>query len=496
MGPSTIPQENHEISGSEEQVARIDILRGRSILVILILLIGDILSIGFAFWLATEIRAALIPLIGGVIRWDIFLPLLELNLISILITYTLTGLYPGFGRTAVEEMQQIFYSLTLGYGVLGIAIYFQKTGPEFPRFVFLAGWALACLFNLIVRFTIRNRASLLKWWGTPVVVVGPITETCDVVEKLLRSRRLGLKPVLIVDKTAPSNQPNILGLPVIQSPSHLQEVISRNPIQYAVYVEAPGDSHFETRAELSWLSKFFPTVLVVLANSPLGSLWVRTMDLEGRLTLRAQYHLLDKKSTYLKRAFDVVLGILLAVLALPLFIVIMVLIKLDSPGPAFHSNERLGLGGKRIRYLKFRTMSFDAEQRLEELLGRDPLVRQEYHKHHKLANDPRVTRMGKILRKFSLDELPQLWHVLQGEMSLVGPRAYLPSELKDMGTYADLIFQIRPGLTGWWQVMGRHATTFQHRLQLDEYYLSNWSLWLDIYILLKTGWVLLSGSGV
>jgi lipopolysaccharide/colanic/teichoic acid biosynthesis glycosyltransferase len=100
-----------------------------------------------------------------------------------------------------------------------------------------------------------------------------------------------------------------------------------------------------------------------------------------------------------------------------------------------------------------------------------------------------------LLRKFSLDELPQLWHVLLGDLSLVGPRAYLPEELAEMGSYANIILQIRPGLTGWWQVMGRHTTTFQHRLQLDEYYLSNWSLWLDIYVLIKTAWVVLSGHG-
>jgi lipopolysaccharide/colanic/teichoic acid biosynthesis glycosyltransferase len=140
-------------------------------------------------------------------------------------------------------------------------------------------------------------------------------------------------------------------------------------------------------------------------------------------------------------------------------------------------------------------MVIDADQRLAELLQMDPQAQREYQAHHKLAHDPRATRVGRILRKFSLDELPQLWHVLKGELSLVGPRAYMPSELQDMGEYADLILKIRPGITGWWQVMGRHSTTFQHRLQLDEYYLSNWSLWLDVYILLKTGWVLLSGHG-
>jgi len=268
-------------------------------------------------------------------------------------------------------------------------------------------------------------------------------------------------------------------------------------IHDAVFIESPGSGAAPTqRQTIRWLSNHFRTVLVVPADSPLGSLWVQTMDLEGRLTLQTHYHLLDRRSTFMKRAFDLVLGSILTILLAPLLLLIALLIKIDSSGPVIYAQNRLGLNGKLFRYLKFRTMIIDADQQLDEILESDPLARQEYKQHHKLRRDPRVTRVGRFLRKFSLDELPQLWHVLNGEMSLVGPRAYLSSEYAEMGSYTDLIFQIRPGITGWWQVMGRHSTTFKHRLQLDEYYLSNWSLWLDIYILFKTGWVFLSGHGV
>ena len=179
----------------------------------------------------------------------------------------------------------------------------------------------------------------------------------------------------------------------------------------------------------------------------------------------------------------------------PFYLLIALLIRLDSPGPVLYSQERIGLNGKRINYLKFRTMQMDAEQRLQYLMEHDPQIRLEYETYHKIALDPRVTRVGRMLRKFSIDELPQLYHVISGEMSLVGPRAYMQSEYPHMGSYTELILQVRPGLTGWWQVMGRHTTTFQQRLQLDEYYLSNWSLWLDFYILLKTGWVVVTGIG-
>ncbi len=477
------------------QETKIQILAGRSILVILILLVGDLVSFSLAFALATGIRSAAIAWIGGVLRWNAFIHLLQLNLVIILIAYLLMGLYPGFGLTAVEEMRLIFNALTLGYGVLSLAVYFQRAGLEFPRSVFVMGWIFACLFNTTIRFVIRNRASLYKWWGMPVVVIGPGVQSDEVIEKLLHSRRMGLRPVLVLDEAASVESRDIRDVPIIRSQDLLQDLIAKYRIHYAILVESPQDTRQEVRNQLNWLSRFFPTVLVALADSPLGSLWVRTMDLEGRLTLKAQYHLLDPRSVFIKRIFDIILSSIVAVLTLPLLLLIALLIKVESHGPVFYAQERLGLRGKKFRYLKFRTMVVDAETRLSELLQEDSKASQEYQKHHKLANDPRITRVGRFLRKFSLDELPQLWHVLNGEMSLVGPRAYLISEFHDMGDSANLILQIRPGVTGWWQVMGRHNTTFQHRLQLDEYYLSNWSLWLDIYIVMKTGWVVFSGQG-
>lgn len=505
---------------------------GRTSLVILVLLIGDMLSFVLAFGLATYIRYAMIPWIGGVILWDVFLPLLYTNLFCILITYALTGLYPGFGRTAVEEMRQIFYSLSLGYAVLGLAIYLQKTAPNFPRSVFVMGFVFACFFNLAIRIIIRNRASLLQWWGVPVIIIGRSVESYDVIQRLLRSRRLGMKPVLLLDEsqdptvtekvTASSpntlaHLPNILGVPVISSRHQMVEIASRCKIKYAVFVEPAGHSPVvrstlelqekvnndpnpngkdeQTALDLRGLSKFFPTVLVVLANSELGSLWVRTVDLEGRLTLQASYHLLNRQALILKRGFDLVLGTLLSIISIPIFLLISLAIKLDSRGPILFFQERIGRNGKVIKYIKFRTMQMNAEHLLEDLLNNDPEARVEYETYHKLTRDPRVTRIGRLLRKFSLDELPQLFHVLTGDLSLVGPRAYMFSEIPDMGDYKDLILQVQPGMTGWWQVMGRQTTTFHQRLQLDEYYLSNWSLWLDIYTLLKTGWVVITGIG-
>lgn len=140
-------------------------------------------------------------------------------------------------------------------------------------------------------------------------------------------------------------------------------------------------------------------------------------------------------------------------------------------------------------------MVTDAEEDLATFLENNPTAREEYQKYHKLSVDPRITTVGRFLRKYSLDELPQLWNVLKGEMSLVGPRAYMVSEREEIGDFADIILRVHPGMTGWWQVMGRQTTSFSRRLRMDEYYISNWSPWMDLYIIYKTIWVVIQGTG-
>jgi Undecaprenyl-phosphate galactose phosphotransferase WbaP len=470
-------------------------MKFRSLWIILLLVLGDVLSLAAAFTLSTALRGLLIPWLGGVVRWHVFWPMLQLNLICVLLAYALNGLYPGFGRTAVEEMRQVFQSLTVGYGVLGLALYLQQVGPDFPRSVFLVGWGLAFFFNLLMRFAIRNRASLLRWWGTPVVLVGHGEGLRDVIIRLRNARRMGLRPALVWDTSAAQGSAVLMGIPVVGAAAEVEKRLAAEKISYAMLLEPPNQPRAAIQERLRWLSERFPTVLVVLADSPLGSLWVRTVDLEGRLAIQTQYNLLDRRATWAKRVFDLALGSLALGIILPMGVLIALAIRLDSPGPVFYVSQRLGRNGRLFRYLKFRTMYPDAEQRLAELMAADEPLRREYETFHKLARDPRVTRLGRFLRKFSLDELPQLWHILTGEMSLVGPRAYLPGEQAQMGEHGELILRVQPGLTGWWQVMGRHETTFQHRLELDEYYLSNWSLWLDVYIVFKTVWVLVSGRG-
>ena len=180
---------------------------------------------------------------------------------------------------------------------------------------------------------------------------------------------------------------------------------------------------------------------------------------------------------------------------LPVLVLLMLAIKLDSPGPIFFSQDQLGHHARRIRPIKFRTMHVGAEERLAEILAEGGALAQEYARYHKFKDDPRTTRVGKLLRRTSLDELPQLWNVLVGEMSLVGPRPYLPRELPAMGGHEGTILLVRPGLTGLWQVSGRNQTSFEARVQFDVTYVQQWSLLKDLKILVKTVGVVLGGVG-
>jgi undecaprenyl-phosphate galactose phosphotransferase len=217
---------------------------------------------------------------------------------------------------------------------------------------------------------------------------------------------------------------------------------------------------------------------------------------EQAFALEIRNNLERPLNIFIKRCFDFIMaGLSMLFLSIPMLI-ISILIRVDSDGPAIFSQERVGKNGRRFRCYKFRTMYNDAEERLERLLASDEGAREEWNKFWKLKDDPRVTRIGKFLRKTSLDELPQLFNVLRGEMSLVGPRPVTQDEIdryyKDA---AVLCFTVPPGITGLWQVSGRSSTGYDYRIALDSWYVRNWNPWLDIVILFKTIRVVLKREG-
>jgi len=197
---------------------------------------------------------------------------------------------------------------------------------------------------------------------------------------------------------------------------------------------------------------------------------------------------MNAKKIYLffKRIFDIVISLVGLIFLFPIFLITIIAIRIDSKGKAIFTQYRIGVNGKLFKLYKFRSMVLNADKVLFEMLENDAEIAKEYKKNKKLENDPRITRVGKFIRKFSIDELPQLLNVLKGDMSLIGNRPYLPREIEDMGKYYDDIITSKPGLTGLWQVSGRNDISFKERLKIEAKYSEIMNAGLDVEIFFKT----------
>lgn len=200
------------------------------------------------------------------------------------------------------------------------------------------------------------------------------------------------------------------------------------------------------------------------------------------------------KKIYLaiKRLIDIIGSLIGIVVLSPIYVIIAILVKIDSPGQIVFGHVRKGKGGKDIKVYKFRTMYANASEIFEQFT---PEQKEEYYKNFKLDNDPRITKLGGFLRKTSLDELPQLFNILKGDMTIVGPRPIVEKEVAKYGDKADKLFSVVPGLAGYWQANGRSDTTYEERVEMDMYYIDNMSFWLDVKILFQTAISVLKGEG-
>jgi len=305
-----------------------------------------------------------------------------------------------------------------------------------------------------------------------------------VFDALKRNPALGLRPVVLFDDD-PAKHGNIDGVPVVGPIDAAPETLRRHGISYVI-VAMPGADDARLREMYARYGDAFPNLMIIPGLVGFSSLWVTARDLGGVMGLEVRQRLLLAGPRFFKRAMDLVLTIVGGVLLLPLLVVLALLVKCTSPGPIFFAQERVGRNGRRFLAWKFRSMRQDAEQILESCLAADPERREEWEKHGKLRDDPRVTTIGRFLRRSSLDELPQLWNVLRGDMSLVGPRPIPTYETERYCRHLPLYLKVRPGITGLWQISGRSDLDYEQRMDLDAYYVRNWSIWLDLYILLQT----------
>lgn len=410
--------------------------------------------------------------------------------------YRLYDLSLLFGGTV--EYRQVVNACTVGLIVVVLYSFSDRDANfEVSRGWLLMAWILTTLCVALARFGVRRLVYALRRRGhllVPVIVVGASEEGRSIAHQLSGWSTSGLYLAGIVDDHLPAGE-SIDGVPVLGDSKSIPRLIAQQGIREIVV--APSGI---TRGRLLELFRYVgtvPSVEMWLAPGlfELLTTGIAVKEISGLPLVSVNRSRITGMDAVLKTTLDHALAAPALVLLLPVFAVIAIAIKLDSPGPVIHRRRVLGSGGRPFDALKFRTMVRDADERLAGLLAADPVLRAEYEETYKLRNDPRITRVGGFLRRTSLDELPQLVNVLLGQMSLVGPRMIVPEEADRYGQWRENLLTVKPGMTGPWQADGRSETAYEDRVRLSMNYIRNYSIWLDVQIIFQTIGPVLRGRG-
>ena len=402
-------------------------------------------------------------------------------------------LYPGVSLAPSEEMRRFFIGSLLAYGGIVMSRFIELEVWDSVNTAFLISGVFSTIILLIARSATHWLLYKTKLGGIPTVIYGSGTTGKLVIDCLLGSIRTGYVPVLILDDK-PDGDDGYKNIPIIHDMSIGHEIVKRYNIKMAIVAIPSLDSQKLKNLQNTSVSAFRYNVIIPNFFN-ISSIWMSVRDFNGILGIDTSNKFNLSFNKFIKRTMDVVLVTFGGIVVLPFLLLVALLIKITSPGPILYKQKRLGSNGKHFFAYKFRTMAVDAEQRLKKLLETDPELKKEWEENHKLQNDPRITGLGKFLRRASIDEFPQLINIIKGEMSLVGPRPIVDDEIDKYGEDYKRVFSIKPGLTGLWQVSGRSDANYLDRVSYDIYYLQSWSVWLDLWIIFKTFGAVLIGKG-
>lgn len=386
-----------------------------------------------------------------------------------------------------ETMQRIFYAVLYSEIFCIIALYVFKSSNYLSRsyivIFFIISFLNLCLFRQLLVKTC-NKLNILK---TPVIFVGNGKETKDIIYFTNHNNCFGIKVADIIEEIEDINQ--------------LKKYIISKVEQLKVKTVIIAIPNLEKNKLLDLVEDIQPLVrnLMFVPNTigvPVYNIEIKKIYQSNMILLGIKNNLAKRTNRRIKRVFDLIIGSIIFIVILPILLIIAILIKIDSKGPIFFNAKRIGKNGKLFKCYKFRSMYQNADELLIRHLDNNPELKDQWNKFQKLkGNDIRVTKIGFFIRKYSLDELPQIFNVLKGDMSLVGPRPYLPREKELMNSFYNIIITTLPGITGYWQVSGRANVTFEGRLKLDNWYIRNWSIWIDMILLIKTIKVVFCGKG-
>ena len=386
-----------------------------------------------------------------------------------------------------ETMQRIFYAVLYSEIFCIIALYVFKSSNYLSRSYIVIFFMISFLSLYLFRQLLVKTCNKLNILKTPVIFVGNGKVTEDIIYFTNHNNCFGIKVADIIEEIEDINQ--------------LKKYIISKIEQLKVKTVIIAIPNLEKNKLLDLVEYVQPLVrnLMFIPNTigvPVYNIEIKKIYQSNMILLGIKNNLAKKTNRRIKRMFDLIIGSIIFIVILPILLIIAILIKLDSKGPVFFNAKRIGKNGKLFKCYKFRSMYQNADELLIKHLNNNPELKDQWNKFQKLKeNDIRVTKIGFFIRKYSLDELPQIFNVLKGDMSLVGPRPYLPREKELMNSFYNIIITTLPGITGYWQVSGRSNVTFKKRLEMDNWYIRNWSIWIDIIFLIKTIKVVFCSKG-
>lgn len=450
-----------------------------------------ILCIGLGFFIVNLFAPNSINF-KSFINYSVYIPF-------ILLFFGCIGLYPGIMNSPTDEVKKFFFSSLFSFiSIIFTIVISDENELEFADIIIKDSHKLPLAIAFIIAIPLSTIAlpafreaakhyfGHFKWWGVPAAIYTDGNSGNVVIEKLLKNKYLGYHPAVIINSSARKNS-DFKGIPVFPPDSEIVQTIKNHNIKQALICDYHG--------EMKNVMTSYRYTITVSKNQTFFTSTQQLKDIAGIIGFASIHNLTFKGNLIIKRFIDIFAILVCLPVLLPVFLILSFLTKVTSRGPVFYAHSRVGKNGKEIKCLKFRSMCTNSQEILEKILETDPVRRAEWEKDRKFQDDPRITKFGKFLRRTSLDELPQLINILLGDMSLVGPRPVTEPELVKYGEYKDYVLSVVPGLTGMWQVSGRSDTGYEERISLDTYYIQNWSLWLDIWILIKTVWVVINGKG-
>ncbi|EIY5006733.1 undecaprenyl-phosphate galactose phosphotransferase WbaP [Klebsiella variicola] len=471
-------------------------LLGKNIFISIVLALSDFISFVASLYLAVGFYYFFSPentdiLDNEASSWIILHWLLAFCCIG---WYSVRLRHYYYRKTFWFELKEILRTLLI-FAVFEIAVV-AFTNWSFSRSLWILTWVLILFLVPTSRMVTKHILNIFGLWKRETWIIGSGPNALEAYKAISSEHNLGLEVVgFISESTIKSDkEETIENIPVLKNNPDWLLTMPRKT-QFIVAVE----SH-QSEMRNKWLRNFmirgyrYVSVIPTLRGMPLDSTDMSFIFSHEVMIFRVQQNLAKWSSRCLKRLFDIIGSVSIIILLSPALLYICRKVKEDG-GAAIYGHERVGKGGRKFKCLKFRSMVTNSKEVLQELIAKDPDARAEWQATFKLKNDPRITKIGSFLRRTSLDELPQLFNVLKGEMSLVGPRPIIVEELERYNEEVDYYLLSKPGMTGLWQVSGRSDVDYDTRVYLDAWYVKNWSMWNDVAILFKTIGVVLKKDG-